>query len=142
MKKIILASILAAAVSGAILPAAQAQVSVNINIGTPPPPPRVERLPPPRHGYVWVPGYWDWNGHAHVWRGGRWVRERRGYVYAQPAWREGPRGWELDRGGWRGGPPPRPAPPPPPPRYDDHGPRHGHGPDHCPPGHARKGECW
>ncbi|KAF1043800.1 MAG: hypothetical protein GAK35_02027 [Herbaspirillum frisingense] len=138
MKKIILAALIAAASSAAILPGAQAQVSVNINIGAPPPP-RVERMPPPRHGYVWVPGYWDWNGHAHYWRSGRWVRERHGYVYAQPVWREGPRGWELDRGGWRGGPPAPPGPPPPP-RYEHE--RHEHHGRDCPPGHARKGECW
>ncbi|MFJ3046612.1 YXWGXW repeat-containing protein [Herbaspirillum chlorophenolicum] len=133
MKKIILAAVLAATSVGAILPVAQAQVSVNINIGAPPPP-RVERMPPPRYGYIWAPGYWDWNGHAHVWREGRWMRERPGYAYAQPVWREGPHGWELDRGGWRGDR-----------RRDDedgdrdHG--RGHDRDHCPPGHAKKGEC-
>lgn len=139
MKKIIFASLVALAASSAVLPVAQAQVSVNINIGAPPPP-REEILPPPRHGYVWAPGFWDWDGYRHIWREGHWVRERPGYVYAQPVWRQGPRGWELDRGGWRGGPPPGRGP-----RHDDfdddhRGPGRGRDRD-CPPGPARKGEC-
>lgn len=137
MKKIIFASLMALGVSAVVLPVAQAQVSVNINIGAPPPP-RAEPMPPPRHGFVWIPGFWDWDGYRHFWREGHWVRERPGYVYAQPVWRQGPHGWELDRGGWRGGPPPGRGP-----RHEDgdddrRGP--GRGPD-CPPGHARKGEC-
>lgn len=138
MKKIILATLVALTAAPALMPAAQAQVSVNINIGAPPPP-RQEVLPPPRHGFVWIPGFWDWDGRRHFWREGHWERERPGYVYAPPVWRQGPRGWELDRGGWRGGPPPREE------RRrdwhddDDHGPR-GRGRD-CPPGHERRGEC-
>ena len=31
---------------------------------TAPPAPRVEHEPPHRDGYVWAPGYWDWNGQA------------------------------------------------------------------------------
>ncbi|WP_413456766.1 YXWGXW repeat-containing protein [Herbaspirillum huttiense] len=140
MKKIIFACLLALGASAAVLPDAQAQVSVNINIGAPPPP-RAEPLPPPRHGYVWAPGFWDWDGYRHIWREGHWVRARPGYVYAQPVWRQGPRGWELDRGGWRGGPPPGHGP-----RHDDfdddhHGHRGPGGGRDCPPGHARKGEC-
>ncbi|TQK03888.1 YXWGXW repeat-containing protein [Herbaspirillum sp. SJZ130] len=132
MRKIIFASLIAIASAASVLPAvAQAQVSVSINIG--PPPLRVEPLPPPRHGYIWAPGYWDWNGHDHVWREGRWMRERSGYSYAQPVWRQGPNGWVLDRGGWRGNPH----------RHDDGERRPGRGNDrdHCPPGHAKKGEC-
>ncbi len=110
-----------------------AQVSVAINIGVPPPAPRYEAPPPPRGGYIWAPGYWNWDGYRHVWVQGHWERMRRGYEYDRPEWREGPRGWELHRGGWRRGEE----------RHREHdnddrddGPRY-----HCPPGQAKKGNC-
>ncbi len=96
---------------------------VTISSGTPPPPVRYEPVPPPRAAYVWLQGYWGWNGSAYIWVPGRWERERPGYVYAQPQWVEGPRGWELHHGGWKGGP---------------GGPG---GPGHCPPGQRKKGNC-
>jgi hypothetical protein len=92
-----------AVVAGGLAPL-QAQVDVNISIGTPPPPVRYEVVPPPRAGYVWVPGYWNWNGHQHVWAGGHWVRARPGYVYAPPRWvRDGDR-WRFERDRWNRGP--------------------------------------
>lgn len=96
---------------------------VTISSGTPPPPVRYEPVPPPRAAYVWLQGYWGWNGSAYIWVPGRWERERPGYVYAQPQWVEGPRGWELHHGGWKGG---------------TGGPG---GPGHCPPGQRKKGNC-
>ena len=53
--------------------AAQAQPVINVQFG-PPPPPRVERVPPPRRGYVWAPGHWEWRRGGHVWVRGVWVR--------------------------------------------------------------------
>ena len=45
--------------------AASGQVSVNINvpgvIAVAPPPPRVEYMPGPRPGQVWVQGNWYWH---------------------------------------------------------------------------------
>jgi hypothetical protein len=120
---------------------AQAQVSINIAIGTPPPAPVYEVVPAPRPGFIWAPGYWDWDdhGHKHMWREGHWERDRPGYAYQAPRWVRGAGGWVFvpsrwderhDRGDW-----------------DDH--HHGHDHDHdddrgryhCPPGHAKKGEC-
>ena len=43
-----------------------------------PPAPREERAPAPRDGYIWAPGYWDWNGHAYSWVSGRYLYEHRG----------------------------------------------------------------
>lgn len=77
-----------------------AQVSVNINIGNPPPPPRYEVIPAPRYGYIWIPGYWDWDGQYHVWAKGHWERERPGQQFQHPEWWHGNNGWELHRGGW------------------------------------------
>ena len=59
-----------------IAPAAQAGVNVNLEIGIPPPEPRYERRDP-REGFVWIEGFWGWDGHRHVWNEGRWERERR-----------------------------------------------------------------
>ncbi len=92
---------------------------VTISAGTPPPPVRYEPPPPQRAGYVWVEGYWNWNGSAFVWIPGHWLLARAGYEYAQPRWQEGPQGWQLQRGGWR----------------------RGGGPPHCPPGQRKKGNC-
>jgi hypothetical protein len=65
-----------------------------------PPPPRAEAVPPPRAGYTWVPGFWDWQNHRHVWVVGHWVPERRGYHWLRHRWvlRDGR--WHLQQGGW------------------------------------------
>jgi hypothetical protein len=79
---------------------AMAQVGVNIVIGAAPPPLRWEARPPPRHGYVWAPGYWGWNGHRHVWIGGQWLAERPGYAYAPPRWVEYGGRWRYEEARW------------------------------------------
>jgi hypothetical protein len=89
--------------AGAIYaPPAAAQVAVGINIGVAPPPPRFERVPPPRAGYVWAPGYWRWDGRSrrHVWAGGYWVRSRPGYNYRPAYWVHGRDGWRFRNGYW------------------------------------------
>ena len=104
MKRMLCVLALAAVGAAALLPAqAMAQIGVNIIIGTPPPPPRYERVPPPRVGYLWAPGYWNWDGRRHVWAGGHWERARNGYRYDRPQWQHGRNGWELHRGGWQHG---------------------------------------
>ena len=137
-------SILAAPLS------ANAQVSVNINVPglvmTAPPPPRYEPLPPPRGGFVWVPGRWAWDGRAYAWRPGGWQPERAGYAYAPGRWIEDRGGWRWAEGDWRRREAYREA------RRerewdDDRGRRHDR--DHwhererdfCPPGQAKKGTC-
>lgn len=60
--------------------------AVNVDIIIAPPAPHVEVVPPPRHGYIWAPGYWQWNGRHHVWIRGRWLRARPGYVWAHERW--------------------------------------------------------
>lgn len=77
---------------------AAAPVAVSVRIG--PPPLRVEAVPVPRRGYLWVPGYWDWRGHHHVWVRGRWVRERHGYFYHPHRWEQRGDRWYLNRGRW------------------------------------------
>ena len=65
-----------------------------------PPPLRAERMPVPRRGYVWVPGYWQPRGHRHVWVAGHWMRARSGYVYRQPAWVQRGNQWHWNAGRW------------------------------------------
>lgn len=79
------------------------RVDVGIGITVAPPAPRHERRPPPRHGYVWAPGYWAWNPrlHRYVWASGRWLRARPGYRYQPPRWNHGPHGqWHFRGGYW------------------------------------------
>ena len=80
--------------------AASAAVDVDLVVRVPPPAVRYEAVPPPRVGYVWTPGYWDWRSNRHVWVAGTWVRERPGYVYNRPQWVERNGQWHLARGSW------------------------------------------
>jgi hypothetical protein len=103
MRKVLIGTLVAAAV-GAALPAA-ARSSVEFYVNTAPPPLPYEVVPAPRAGFVWVPGYWDWRYNRYHWVAGRWMRHRPGYlyeparvierdgryVYARPYWRSGDR---------------------------------------------------
>lgn len=51
-----------------------------------PPPPQYEIMPPPRSGFVWAPGHWNWNGGQYVWSPGRWEQVRAGYRFVAPQW--------------------------------------------------------
>jgi hypothetical protein len=77
-----------------------AQTDFNVLIGSAPPPPMYERMPAPRHGYVWAPGYWEWSGHRHHWVSGQWLAARPGYAYASPSWRQRDGRWYMEPGRW------------------------------------------
>jgi hypothetical protein len=86
--------------SGALAAPAISLAGVVVDVEVAPPPVRVEAVPGPRAGYVWVPGYWDWRGHEHVWVTGRWMHERRGWHYVPEHWVQvGPR-WHFEPGRW------------------------------------------
>ena len=64
-----------------------------MSVGTPspyyvssmPPEPLYEQMSAsPGYGYVWIDGYWHWNGYEWTWVSGRWERQQEGYVYVQP----------------------------------------------------------
>jgi hypothetical protein len=93
------AALILAGVAAAPLPSL-AQSNVSLYIGTAPPAPVYERVPAPRPGYVWAPGYWNWNGHRHVWAPGYWVVERPGYVYNAPVWYQNNGGWYMEPARW------------------------------------------
>jgi len=90
--------LVAALALGAIAVPVVSEAAVYVQIA--PPAPRVEVVPAARAGYIWAPGYWNWNGRRHVWVGGNWVRERRGYHYAPHAWVQRDNRWEFNRGHW------------------------------------------
>ena len=76
-------------VAGAVTVTA-ASADVVIVAPTAPPAPRFERVPPPRAGYVWDAGHWNWEGGRYVWAGGRWEAERIGHRWMPGEWiREG-----------------------------------------------------
>jgi hypothetical protein len=77
---------------------ASAGVAIDIDIA--PPPLRVETVPPPRVGFVWAPGYWDYRGHDHVWVKGRWVGERHGYHWVADRWEQRGPHWHHEPGHW------------------------------------------
>src|SRR6185437_3696176 len=80
------ALVMAGGAAVSVTPPASAAVGFSISVNTPPPPPRYERVPGPRAGYIWAPGYWRWGGHRYVWIGGTWYPRRDGYVYYGPRW--------------------------------------------------------
>ena len=98
MRKLLVGSILAVGI-GAALPAA-ARTNVDLYLNVAPPVAPVEVVPAPRHGWVWVPGVYEWRGHHHVWVGGHWVRARPGYYYAPSRWVEHDGRWGYRGGGW------------------------------------------
>jgi len=100
IRKLILGSLVAAAMAGIALPAA-ARSNVDVYLDFGPPPAYYEAVPAARPGWVWVPGYWDWRGHRHHWIAGHWVRARHGHVYHGPRWHYYDGGWRLTRGEWR-----------------------------------------
>jgi hypothetical protein len=99
MKRLALAALIAFGAASAPL-SSMAASNVSLFIGTAPPAPLVERIPAPRHGYVWAPGHWEWGGHRHVWAPGYWVAERPGYVYNAPVWAARNGGWYMEPARW------------------------------------------
>jgi hypothetical protein len=81
-----------------------AQPHVSIVINTAPPAPIYERVPGPRHGHVWAPGFWEWRGHRHAWVPGHYVVARPGYVYAAPSWHHRGGRWVMEPSRWNRGP--------------------------------------
>lgn len=98
-RKTLLAALIVASL-GAVTQSPMALAEVEIFFNSAPPALRYERVPAPRRGYVWAPGYWDSNRNKHSWKKGHWERERQGHYYAQPRWIERNNGWALERGRW------------------------------------------
>jgi len=83
-------------------PPVEARGYINVDIGVAPPAPRYERVVV-RRGYVWTPGYWQWDHrhHRHVWVNGYYIRERNGHRFIPAHWQQGPGGrWRFVPGHW------------------------------------------
>jgi hypothetical protein len=80
---------------------ARSQFDVQLNIG--PPAPVYEVQPAPRAGYVWAPGYWDYQGNHHMWRKGHWEHDRHGQHWSGGRWTQHDGKWYLNRGHWEHG---------------------------------------
>jgi hypothetical protein len=65
-----------------VVQAPQAQAPTQIVTTSPEPVQQimVEEPPPPRFGYLWVPGFWGRSEHRHYWNHGYW-RHRDGYCW-------------------------------------------------------------
>ena len=68
-----------------------------------PPAPIIEtRAVAPGPGYLWLPGFYRWNGAAYAWAPGRWERAPRARaVWVPGRWVRERRGWYFVEGHWR-----------------------------------------
>lgn len=98
MKRLVLATLFAAAAATPL--SSMAASNVSLTIGAAPPAPMYERIPAPRAGHVWAPGHWEWTGRRHNWAPGYWVVERPGYAYQAPTWYARDGGWIMEPARW------------------------------------------
>jgi hypothetical protein len=105
----ILKSLLPAALVAAISVPAAAQIPIpplphmEIHIAhSAPPRPRAEyRAEMPGPGYVWVKGFWNWDGDQWVWIPGRWDRPAGVDVtWVDPHYFREEGGWRYEPGHW------------------------------------------
>jgi hypothetical protein len=72
--------------------------------GEAPPPPMAEAAPVapgPEVDYLWIGGWWGWDGRW-VWHAGYWARRPHpGAVWVPHAWARSSRGWVHSGGRWR-----------------------------------------
>ena len=84
-----------------LLGAASMSARFFVRIG--PPPVVVESpVPAPGPGYVWIPGYYRWDGGAYVWVPGSWVSAPwPGARWIPPRWVHQHGGWAFVGGYWQ-----------------------------------------
>jgi hypothetical protein len=69
-----------------------------------PPPLRTEVvIARPGPGYVWIAGYWGWQGGRYVWVAGSWVKARPGFIWVPGRWEKRGLHWAWVKGVWRRG---------------------------------------
>jgi WXXGXW repeat (2 copies) len=92
--------LLTIALAGSVLTSLPAAAGTEIITDVPPPLDRVEHAPPPRDGYVWSAGHWEWNGRAYAWESGTWIVERRAAHWAAGRWEQVGAQWHYVAGHW------------------------------------------
>jgi hypothetical protein len=76
-------------------------LDVRIAVGSPPAIRHEHRGPSPGHGYVWVTGFWHWDGERWDWVSGRWERPPAPEVYwVAPRYNHADRGYIYEPGHW------------------------------------------
>ncbi|MES2152002.1 MAG: YXWGXW repeat-containing protein [Pseudomonadota bacterium] len=86
--------------AAALAPLPAMAQNVSLVISSAPPAPRFETVPAARNGYVWAPGFWNWDGRRHVWLSGHWESQREGHAYLPSSWIRDEGGYRLQAGGW------------------------------------------
>lgn len=104
--KLILAACAAVGIGLGALPAQADDIAVNlgrvsIDFAFGSPPQRYELVPPPRHGYVWMPGYWRSPGRHHEWVAGSWIRAQHDHAWNAAHRVPVGQGWHHAGGAWR-----------------------------------------
>ena len=88
----------------ALTTSASAQVAVGISVGFAPPElPVYEQPLCPGEGYIWTPGFWDWDpdDQDYYWVPGTWVlAPQPGYLWTPGYWGWGDRGFIFYAGYW------------------------------------------
>jgi hypothetical protein len=95
-------SLLAVALAGSLavpLSAYAARVDINVDVA---PPTAIVEQAPAREGYVFTPGYWQWDepSRHHVWVKGEYVPEHRGEHWVAHEWREQNGRYHFNEGHW------------------------------------------
>jgi hypothetical protein len=76
-------------------------VYVGANFGPPPPVVEVVSVAPGR-GWLWIRGFYRWDGVAYLWVPGRWERPPHPRArWEEGRWRHHARGWYWVEGRWR-----------------------------------------
>lgn len=80
---------------------AGAQIQVVTTLA--PPSPMAETPPPsPGPGFVWVAGFWAWNGARHIWTAGHWEQPPQpAQTWEAPRWEPEGRQYRFHPGRWR-----------------------------------------
>jgi hypothetical protein len=92
--------ILATLVAGAMGILGLAASAADVFTDVAPPTPKAEHAPPPRDGYVWGAGYWEWSKNAYYWVPGHWVIERRNAHWVADHWEQAGSQWHYVAGHW------------------------------------------
>ena len=100
--KLVAISMLAITLGGCVVAAAPPRrYYVGPAVMVAPPPVRVEEYgPPPSPGYIWLGGYWRWEGGRHVWVAGHYERPHPHERWVPHHWVHERDGWFLAEGHW------------------------------------------
>jgi hypothetical protein len=96
-------AVAAAPAPAAVAPATVANVDEATYVESEPPPPQSEVMEAsPGPDYVWVGGYWGFEGGGRVWVRGRWDRPPHVHAtWVAPRWERHGHGYVFVRGNWR-----------------------------------------